>query len=75
MSTNKTVAHAIRIGNRYFYQFGKGERVLTAWTLGGGRLFFGRSAEFNQIMKKIKAKGKKAEVVTFELEERSVCPF
>jgi len=75
MSMNKTVAHAIRIGNRYFYQFGKGNRVLTAWSLGGGRLFFRRTAEFEQIMKKIKEKGKKAEVVTFELEEREVCPF
>lgn len=32
-------ALAIRVGDRYFYAFGKKGRVLTAWSLAGAKLF------------------------------------
>lgn len=39
MSHTTNAAQAIRIGDRYFRGFGKGGRVLTAWTLAGAKLF------------------------------------
>lgn len=32
-------AEAIKIGNRWFFRFGKGKRLQTAWSLAGAKLF------------------------------------
>lgn len=34
-----TSACVIKIGDRYFYGFGKGGRTLTAWSLAGAKLY------------------------------------
>ncbi|OLQ71219.1 hypothetical protein BIT28_03370 [Photobacterium proteolyticum] len=63
----KAQAQVIRIDNRFFYAFGKAERVLTAWSLGGGKLFFNSSAA-EKITKQLEAKGKNPELLNVTLE-------
>ncbi|GAB3531851.1 hypothetical protein [Photobacterium alginatilyticum] len=63
----KAQAQVIRIGDRFFYAFGKDERVLTAWSLRGGKLFFNSSAA-EKITKQLEAKGKKPELLIVALE-------
>lgn len=67
MST-KTVAIKIKTpsGNRYFYGFGKGKSVQSAWSLAGAKLFqIGSSSEakLNEITEYLKAKKKRFEIV------------
>ena len=67
MST-KTVAIKIKTpsGDRYFYGFGKGKSVQSAWSLAGAKLFqIGSSSEakLNEITEYLKAKKKRFEIV------------
>ncbi len=67
MST-KTVAIKIKTpsGDRYFYGFGKGKSVQSAWSLAGAKLFQigSRSeAKLNEITEYLKAKKKRFEIV------------
>lgn len=67
MSANS--AYVIKIGNRFFCKFGKGNRVMTAWCLAGSKLFqVGNDADPHYFLAETKMKlnslGKKYEVVT-----------
>ncbi|EKO3426333.1 hypothetical protein NTK89_002332 [Vibrio fluvialis] len=75
-------AHAILIkttsGRRYFCGFGKAQRVQTAWSLAGAKLFLvdmtvmshmlGHTLEVNEIAEILKSKGKDFEIVRVSVE-------
>lgn len=72
-----TQAHAIVIktpsGRRFFCGFGKSQRVQTAWSLAGAKLFLidlpvmshllGYTLEVNQVAEILKAKNKDFEII------------
>ncbi|MCD8558888.1 MAG: hypothetical protein LRY75_08730 [Shewanella xiamenensis] len=64
----KTVAIKIKtpLGDRFFYGFGKGKRVQTAWKLAGAKLFLtcsNDSAILNEITEHLNGKKKHFEIV------------
>jgi hypothetical protein len=53
-------AYVIQIGERFFYKFGKGGRVMTAWCLAGGKLYQSIDIEkLNYVTDKLDAVNKK----------------
>ncbi|HAS6408290.1 TPA: hypothetical protein I7256_11280 [Vibrio vulnificus] len=62
-------AYVIKIGDRYFTEFGKKGQVLTAWSLAGAETFLG--ADVGVVINKLNAKGKKYSVEVIEVQERS----
>lgn len=66
--SHQTVAIKIKTpsGARYFYGFGKGKSVQSAWSLAGAKLFLigsNSEAKLNEITKYLKAKKKSFEIV------------
>lgn len=58
-------AVVIQLGDRYFYGFGQGGRVLTAWSLAGAALFGARfDDKLLTVEKKLLALGKLPRRVT-----------
>ncbi|MFD2138819.1 hypothetical protein [Ancylobacter oerskovii] len=55
-------AYVIKIGSRYFCRFGKGRRVMTAWSLAGATTFLPRSEYVEKILQKLVAAGKAPEL-------------
>ncbi|HCZ9713840.1 TPA: hypothetical protein O4I98_001339 [Vibrio parahaemolyticus] len=64
-----TQSKVIMLNGRYFYNFGKKGRVLTAWGLGGAARF-SISCNLNPVLAKLDEKGKKYTVEQVELFER-----
>lgn len=62
-------AYVIKIGDRYFTEFGKKGQVLTAWSLAGAETFLGNDVDV--VINKLNAKGKKYSVEVIEVQERS----
>lgn len=60
---NLTSARAIRLGDRYFYKFGAGGRVQTAWSLAGAKLFMHGDPRFDAAVEKIRKRGREATTV------------
>lgn len=56
-------AFAIKIGERYFYSFGKKGQVKTAWSLAGAKLFAHESEQYFNILTKLIEKGKPYKIV------------
>ncbi len=56
-------ACVVQIKGRFFYEFGKIGQVKTAWSLPGGRLFCPGSPDLAKVVKALKEKGKKFEVM------------
>ena len=54
-------AGVIKIDGRYFYGFGKGGRIKTAWSLGGARLYV-YTADIDKDFEQVKRKYPKAVV-------------
>lgn len=63
-------AYVIKIGDRYFTEFGKKGQVLTAWSLAGAETFLG-AERMDVVINKLNAKGKKYSVEVIEVQERS----
>ncbi|WP_259578067.1 hypothetical protein [Shewanella baltica] len=66
--SHQTVAIKIKTpsGDRYFYGFGKGKSVQSAWSLAGAKLFLigsNSEAKLNEITEYLKAKKKRFEIV------------
>lgn len=61
METDKRVgdrAVVIQLGDRYFYGFGQGGRVLTAWSLAGAAMFAPWNDKLLTVEKKLLSMGK-----------------
>lgn len=63
-----TEACVIRIGDRYFCQFGKQKRVITAWALAGAKLFLDDDC-IDSVMSVLIVKGKKPVVEIIKVTE------
>lgn len=59
-------AYAIRINGRFFYEISRTNRVMTAWSLAGARLFL-HHGDIDTVCAKLEKRGKQFEVVTVEL--------
>ena len=67
----RNTAIVLEIKERFFVGFGKNERIKTAWSLAGARLFAPwRESEAKTIVKKLAAKGIVAQFVQVHLDVR-----
>ena len=67
----KRTAVVITVGDRFFVKFGRGERLLTAWSLAGATLFLPNTPADNRtdaIMLRLHNKGYRAVLQQVELK-------
>ncbi|MEZ8409554.1 hypothetical protein AB6C88_17240 [Vibrio splendidus] len=65
-------AVVIKLGDRFFSGFGKQQRVLTAWSLAGARLFLSvHDDRVKDTLEKLDEKKKKYEVIFVEVSHES----
>ena len=58
---DSSISHVIKIKNRYFYGFGKGGRIMSAWCLSGAATF--QAHDVNITFDKLIVKGKQPVIV------------